>query len=62
MHSGVPQGSVVGPLLLLLFMNDFPDVLEALALLFTDDVETVTRRTKNINLHSLLTAAWDWSM
>ncbi len=34
-HSGVTQGSVVGPLL---FVNDFPDVLEALPLIFTDNV------------------------
>ncbi len=34
MHSGVPQGAF----LFLLFVNDLPDVLEALALLFADDV------------------------
>ncbi len=30
MHSGVPLGSMIGPLLLLFFVNDLPDVLEAL--------------------------------
>ncbi len=55
MHSGVPRGSVIGPLLFLLFVNDLPGVLEALALLFADDVKMVTRRTLNMNLHGFLT-------
>ncbi len=45
MHSGVPQGSVIGPLLLLLFVNDLPDALEAMTLLFAVDVRMVARRT-----------------
>ncbi len=60
MHSGVPQGSVIVPLLFLLFVNDFPDVLEALTLLFADYVKMVTR-TQDMNLHSSLAATWDWS-
>ncbi len=42
MHSGVPQGSLVGPLLFLLFVNDLPDVLETRTLLFEGDVKMVT--------------------
>ncbi len=59
MHSGVPQGSVIGPLMFLLFVNYLPDVLETLTLLFADDVKMVTRQSRN--LRSSLTAACDWS-
>ncbi len=52
MHSGVLQGSVIDPIVFLLFVNDLPDALEALVLLFADDVKMVTQRTQNISLLS----------
>ncbi len=58
-HSGIPQGSVICPLLFLLFVNDIPDVIGALTLLFADDVKMATRRSQSMNLYSSLTAAWD---
>ncbi len=60
-RNGVPQGPVIGPLLLRLFVNDLPYVLETLTLLFADDVKIVSRRSQSMNLRSSLTAAWDWS-
>ncbi len=61
MHSGVPQGSLIGPLLFLLFVNELPNVLETMTLLFVDDVKMVTRRSQSMNLDHSLTVAWDWS-
>ncbi len=49
------------PLLFLLFVYDLADVLETLTLIFADDIKMVTRRSQRMNLHSSLTAAWDWS-
>ncbi len=50
MHSGVPQGFVIGPLMIRLFVNDLPDVLDAMTLFFADDVKMVARRVQSMGL------------
>ena len=46
--SGVPQGSIIGPLLFLLFIKDIPSIVNSNVMPFTDDTQ-IKRIIENNN-------------
>ncbi len=67
--SGVPQGTVLGPLLFLCHINDLPDRVKSQVRLFADDCllyRTINSHQDHIqlqdDLHQLETWATDWGM
>ena len=63
--SGVPQGSVLGPALFVIFINDLPECLENICKLYADDGKIFVENEKsNLQNDIYNTANWCdlWSM
>ena len=62
--SGVPQGTVLGPLLFVVFVNDLPDVVSSSIKMFADDTKiyrSVSQASDICLLQSDLDALVEWS-
>ena len=58
--SGIPQGSVLGPLLFLLYINYLPDEISSHVSLFADDLKMYTRTSSNVNIQADLYRLEQW--
>ena len=62
--SGIPQGSVLGPILIIIFNNDMPDIIESTCQLFADDAKVfckVSTKYDSMQLQDDLTRLSEWS-
>ena len=64
--SGIPQGSVLGPILFVIFINDMPEVVKNLCKLFADDAKLfcsvhLRDETNNKSLQEDINALMEWS-
>jgi hypothetical protein len=62
--SGIPQGSVLGPFLFVLFVNDLPEIVRSMLFLFADDSKisrAISENNDKIILQNDLDAIVKWS-
>ena len=63
-RSGIPQGSVLGPILFIIYINDLPNVVSSLVMMFADDTKIFTPVKEEDDCQKLqedLNRLGDWS-
>ena len=62
--SGIPQGSVLGPILFVIYINDLPDVVKSKIYLFADDTKVLNKiktMDDSLSLQEDINALGEWS-
>ena len=62
--SGIPQGSVLGPILFVIYRNDLPEVVKFGTYLFADDTKIfrqITTKEDALQLQSDIDSLGQWS-
>ena len=60
-NSGIPQGSILGPVLFIILINDLPDVVESTCKIFADDTKIYNSHNNYKTLQNDLYNLLDWS-
>ena len=59
--SGVPQGSVLGPLLFILYVNEIPEIVNSKMYMYADDSKLVNESNSHRTIQQDLDILSDWS-
>ena len=59
--SGIPQGSILGPILFTIFINDLPDAIESICKIFADDTKIYNTTKNYLKIQHDLNSLQAWS-
>ena len=59
--SGIPQGSILGPVLFTVFINDLPDSLHSICKIFADDTKIYDKSSNHLDIQDDLDRLLIWS-